>query len=471
MTDFTPVELQIEDLAYDGKSVAHRDGKVVFLKGGLPGERVLARITRSRPRYDDGYVTEVLDKSPHRIAPRCEHVGVCGGCTWQDLLYQQQLAFKTKQVQDCLERLGQLPDVPVLPALGAAEQFGYRNKMEFSFHGIADGGFTLGLHRRGKFDEIFDVHTCHLQDEVGNKIVRRVREFAKQTGIPVYDVRFHRGFLRFLVIRHARSTGQVMINLVTNYGDFPDPNQLIETLRGAAPKITTVVQNRNGQKSNIAVGESEQVLYGPGFIEERLSGMTFRIRANSFFQTNTLQAATLYQTAFDQFDPQPHESVLDLYCGGGAIGILLAPRVRQVIGVELAPAAVHAATETAAINGIENIGFYQQDVSAYLRELPTPLPADQSIIIDPPRAGMHPKVLKRLIELRPHKLLYISCNPATFARDARVLVAAGYHLPSVTPVDMFPHTMHIELVGRFGTTWTTPVGNGPDNRQSPVEDA
>jgi 23S rRNA (uracil1939-C5)-methyltransferase len=443
------VTLEIVDLAFDGKSVAHRDGKVVFLKGGLPGERVEAEIVQSRRRYDKALVHRIIKKSEHRIEARCTHIDQCGGCTWQDLDYEQQLLFKHKQIVDCLERLGGFDEIEVAPIQGMEDPFWYRNKMEFSFHVDDDDSLRLGLHERGRFDRIFDLSKCYLQSELSNQVVAWVRSFAVENDISAYNVKTHEGYLRFLVIRQTARTDQLMVNLVTNQGDFPDVDKLVAELTAAVPQVTTVVHNRTGKVSNVAVGESEEILYGPGYIEEELSGRRFLIRANSFFQTNSLQAEKLYNVAFEMLEPQPDERVLDLFCGAGTIGILLADKVAEVVGVELVEDAVEAARFNAELNGIDNISFFSGHVRDFLKQAPVSQLESSSVIVDPPRAGLHPKAVKRIIKMQPEKVLYISCNPATFARDAKLLTQAGFTLPLVRPVDMFPHTMHIELVGRF----------------------
>ncbi len=444
------IQLEIEDLAFDGKAVSHLDGKVVFLQGGLPGEVVLAEITQIRQRYNQGIVREILTKAPERVPAICSHFEICGGCTWQDLQYEKQLFFKRKQVVDCMQRIGGIADVLIEPVIPAPELFFYRNKMEYSFHIKPEGEFTLGLHHRGRFDLIFDLDRCHLQSEISNRVVTCLRQYVKEHNLPVYDVLFHRGYMRFVIIREGKFTGEVMVNIVTNFGPFPDSEQLVKRMTGAIPEITTIVHNQNGGKSNIATGEAEeQVLYGPGFIEELVLGTRFRIRANSFFQTNSRQVETLYTVAFDKLKTEGTEQVLDLYCGTGAIGLMLAHRVAHVTGVELVATAVQAAKENAGLNGIGNCEFIEANVLDYLKSPEFSDKRFEVIIIDPPRAGMHPKALKRIIEYGPQRLLYISCNPATFARDAKDLAAAGYRLPEVSPVDMFPHTMHIEVVGLF----------------------
>jgi 23S rRNA (uracil1939-C5)-methyltransferase len=443
------VDLEVSDLAFNGKSVAHLDGKVVFLNGGLPGETVQAEIVLSKPRYSEAVVRQVLKTSEMRIPAVCSHFGICGGCTWQNLSYEYQLRFKKKQVADCLERIGGLSDVKVHDVIGSVELFNYRNKMEYSFNVSENGGFTLGLHLRERYDEIFNLQRCHLQSELSNRIVHWVREFVQRENIPVYDIENHTGFMRFLMIRQAKRTAHLMVNIVTNYGEIPSREKLVRELTAAFPQITTIVHNQNGRRSNIATGEIEDVLFGTGYIEERMFDCTFRVRANSFFQTNSIQTETLYRSAFELLDPEKKDCVLDLYCGSGSIGILIARYVGQVVGVEIVADAVKAAEENAAANNVNNISFYHGDVKDYLKTRDAAEAEFDVIIVDPPRAGLHPKALSRTVRLKPTKILYISCNPATFARDARLLIADGYRLPEVKPVDMFPHTMHIELVGVF----------------------
>ena len=335
--------------------------------------------------------------------------------------------------------------------IGSLELFTYRNKMEFSFN-AAEDSFTLGLHERGHFDRIFDLKECHLQTEEANRIVHWMRRFVAEEKIPVYDVTNHSGYMRFLMIRQAKHMKQLMVNVVTNYGDFPVRDKLIRGLTAEVPSVTTIVHNQNGQKSNIATGEIEKVLFGSGYIEERLFQSVFRIKANSFFQTNSLQTETLYRTAFDMLHCSKSDRVMDLYCGTGSIGILISPYVTEVVGVELVADAIAAARENARANHVENITFFEGDVKDFLRTEPAAQEEYNIVIIDPPRAGLHPKALKRVLALRPEKILYISCNPATFARDAQQMVQAGYELPMVQPVDMFPHTLHIELAAVFHRT-------------------
>ena len=446
---FQPETFEVEDLAFDGKAVAHRDGKVIFLDAGLPGEQVVAQVTLSKKSFDLAAVKEVTRKSADRVPARCVHVAECGGCSWQDLDYTKQLFYKRKQVVDCVERIGGLESVLVHETIGSPELFHYRNKMEFSFAPTHDNGFSVGLHRRGHFDEIFDLQKCWIAGETTNNLVEWFRKFIAENSISVYDVLSFTGYARFLQIRETTNTGQVMVNFVTNLGPIPNRTNLIESMQRDFPQVATLVHNQTGKKANIAAGDIEQIAFGPGYVEERLFDFRFRIRANSFFQTNTRQTETLYQTAFDMLTLQKYERLLDLYCGIGSIGILAAPHVSEVVGVELVGDAIKAARENADINNVHNIRFIEGDTKDVLASQVEAGDQFDVVIVDPPRAGMHPKALKRILELAPTKLGYISCNPATFARDAADIVRAGYRLPEVRPIDMFPHTKHIELVGVF----------------------
>ena len=443
------VQLEVVDLAFDGKAVAYLDGKVVFLDGGLPGETVTAELTRIKPRFDEAAVRQIVTPSESRVSPRCSHFGYCGGCAWQDLRYEEQLRYKKGHVIECLRRIGGLEAVEVADVLAAPTAFFYRNKMEYSFHVTGADEFSLGLHRRGRFDQVFDLEACYLQSETSNGIVHWVRRFVRDERLSAYDVNSCIGLMRFLVIRQARRTRQVMVIIITSADELPGCDRLVAGLTGEFPEIATIIHGRNDQKSNVAVAQVEIPLYGPGYIEEELLGLRFRIRANSFFQSNTEQAERLYQHGFDLLQPQASDRLLDLYCGTGTIGLLLARQVAEVVGVETVPEAVQMAGENAQGNGIANARFVCAQVRGFLKALPAGEPPFDAVVVDPPRAGLHPKSLRRLAAMKPPRLLYISCNPATFARDARELVAAGYAISPVQPVDMFPHTRHVELAALF----------------------
>ncbi|HEX2897226.1 MAG TPA: 23S rRNA (uracil(1939)-C(5))-methyltransferase RlmD [candidate division Zixibacteria bacterium] len=448
------VELNITDLAFDGRAVAKMNGKIVFLNAGLPGEIVRARMVRSKKNFNEAVVLDILTKSEERIEPICSHFAYCGGCSWQDLKYSKQLEIKKNHVSSCIERIGGLENVTISDVMPSDNIFGYRNKMEFSFNVHPELGFTLGLHKRKSYADIFDLTECHLPADIFARIVGWFREYVRRNQIAVYDVDRHGGFMRFLVIRKTQNTNDLMVNIVTNYGQLPDSEKLVSEMTTAFPEITTIVHNQNGQKSNIAVGEKEIVLFGSGFITEKVMQKSFHIRANSFFQTNSLQAEKLYETAFEMLQPEKTDRALDLYCGTGTISICASGMVSEVIGVEQVADSIAMANENAVLNNCTNVSFVESDVKDYMLE--TNNKKFNIVITDPPRSGMHPKVLKRLIEMKPEKILYISCNPSTFARDAKELADSGYSLPQVKPVDMFPHTRHIELAAVFLKNSTNP---------------
>lgn len=448
------IEFEIVDLAYNGKSVGYDDsGKVTFVKGGLPGERVRARIIKSKKNYNQAKLLELLTKSPERIDPVCEHNDICGGCTWQDLEYDKQLTYKRDQVIDCLEHIGRIKDVPVEEIQPSPDVFFYRNKMEYSFHvvpeKVAPERFVLGLHERGRFDRIFNVNRCHLQSELSNAVFAFLREQVESLNIPVYNLISHTGFLRFVIFRDGKQTNQSLLNIVTGEGRFDRKEELTEALTARFPELTTIVWTVNDTLSNIAKGAIKEVLHGPGFIEEEILGYRFRVSPGSFFQTNSRQTENLYRRAIELADIQPGDSVLDLYCGAGTIGICASAEAKEVVGIEIEEEAVASARINADTNSLTNCSFYAGPVRKILLREELKNKSFSPVFVDPPRAGMHPKAFKRLLEIDTDTIVYVSCNPATFARDAAELIENGYALKTVEPFDMFPHTMHIELVSLF----------------------
>jgi 23S rRNA (uracil1939-C5)-methyltransferase len=447
------VELDIVDLAYNGKAVGYIDGKVTFVNGGLPGERVAAKIVKTKRRFNQAILLRVLSPSSDRIPAVCKHYDICGGCTWQDLDYDKQLQYKRNQVLATLKHIGGFDDVAVQDIRPSPDTFFYRNKMEFSFHVDENQqtarGFVLGLHERGRFDRIFDIEQCHLQSETSNRLVNFIRQKAADLQIPIYDLVSHRGFLRFLIIREGKNTGQLMVTLVSGEGEFDCKKELTASLIAAFPEITTLVWVVNPTITNVAKGDVREILHGPGYIEETILGLRFQINPASFFQTNSRQTEALYRTAIDLAEIEPKQTVLDLYCGAGTVGLCATSSAREIVGIEIEQEAIEAARINARLNRIENAHFYAGEVRTVMRTDEFQDRKFDRVFVDPPRAGMHPKALKRLTEIEAPRLVYISCNPATFARDAQLLTMSGYKLDTVVPFDMFPHTMHIELVSRF----------------------
>jgi 23S rRNA (uracil1939-C5)-methyltransferase len=443
------LELEIVDLAFGGTSVAKVDGLVVLVRGGIPGDVVKAEITRKKSNYAEAKVLQIIRESELRTKPLCSHFGFCGGCSWQDLKYEEQLKFKTKHVKDSLTHIGGFADPPVQDASGCERTFYYRNKMEYAFLPDLDSQFLLGLHPRGRYDLVFDLKECFLQSETANHIVDFVRRYAKDKNLPAYDQKNRSGLFRFLVIKEGKNTGMTMVNLVTNSGDFPQGDEFCKKLFSNFPQVKSVVRNINSKIANIAVGEEEELLGGERTITEKLGEFTFEISSNSFFQTNPQQAERLYRTVLNMADLKGTEEVLDLYCGNGTISIFLSPLVKKVIGIEAVEESVQNARRNAELNNIDNCEFLCGESRTVLKTLEAEKRVFHAVVLDPPRAGLHRDVVKSLVNLRPEKIVYVSCNPTTLARDLKSFCQEDYKLESVQPVDMFPHTFHIESVTKL----------------------
>ena len=440
------IQLEISDLAFGGKGVAKLNGFVVLIAGGIPGDLVKAKIKGKKTSYAQGEVVKIIRRSPLRVDPRCSHFDECGGCTWQNLKYEAQLKYKANQVKNSLIHIGGFKDFPIKDALGSNEIFFYRNKMEFSFDKDSSKNVILGLHKRGRFDQIFDLNECFLESSESNQIVDFVRLFAQRKKLIPYDIKQHTGFLRFLTIREGKNTNEAMVNLVTNAGDFKEGEEFASLLIKNFPSVKSVVRTINSKLANIAIGEEEKLLAGKKTIIEKLKDFCFEISASSFFQTNTNQAQRLYDLIYELADLDGSEVVLDLYSGTGTISIWLARHVKKMIGIESLSESVADAQRNAFLNDISNCQFIQGEVKKVLSDFVTENKIPDVMILDPPRAGLHPQVVKSLIKMKVPKIVYVSCNPATQARDLKLLCEDIYNLDQVHPVDMFPHTYHIESV-------------------------
>ena len=438
------LELRIDSLAYGGNGVARIGGFVVFVRSGLPGDLVRARVTKVKKGYAEAFRTQLLEPGPQRVQPECPHFGSCGGCRFQDLAYDAQLEAKVDQVRESLRRLGGIDDPPLEAALPADEHYGYRNKLEFSFTATDDGP-DLGFHRAGRWDEVLAITGCHIASDTVNGIRAAVRDWARATGLSVYDQREHVGYLRHLVVREGRNTGQTLVVLVTGPGDLRGREELVAALQ-AFPSVKSIHWGINDGQAEIT-GVPTRKLWGEDWIEEKILGNTYRLRPGAFLQTNTSMAEKLYEVVIDFADLKGGETVYDLYCGIGTISLTLAPKALTVWGIEVVEQAVACALENAEINGVANVGFYAGNVGLALEELKQRAGAPDLVVVDPPRAGLAGKALRRLAELQAPRIVYVSCNPTTLAGDLKVLCGdAGYDLKRVKTVDMFPHTPHIEAV-------------------------
>jgi 23S rRNA (uracil1939-C5)-methyltransferase len=443
------LSIAIDDLAFGGEGVGRADGYVVFVPGGLPGDRVRVRLEQARSRFGRGVIEEIVEPSPQRVEAPCPYFGRCGGCRLQHLAYDAQLAFKAKQVADCLERLGGLGAVELRPIVPAPEAYGYRNKMEFTVAAGAGGGVTVGLHEAQRYDSVLDIERCLLQSDRMNALLDEARRFVATAGLSAYDQASGEGLLRFLMLREGTHTGEAMVNVVTSAPAVSELAPLAERLRARVPETASVVVNVNPKKASVAVGVEEHLLAGRDHIRESLGGLVFQVSPGSFFQTNTVQAERLFALALEAADLGGAETVIDLYSGTGAISLLLARRCRWVYGIEVATATVADAKRNAELNGITNCTFVDGEVRFALPALMARGVSAEVVVADPPRAGFHPKALRALAVLAPARIVYVSCNPATLARDVGELVRGGYRLEWVQPVDMFPHTPHIEAVARL----------------------
>ena len=438
------LELRIDSLAFGGNGVARLDGFVVFVRGALPGDSVRARVTKVQRRHAEAIMTELVEGGAVRVEAPCVHFPACGGCRFQDLAYAAQLDAKAAWVADSLRRIAGIAEPPLQPIVGAVEAFGYRNKMEYSFAPGSDGP-TLGLHRAGRWDEVIEIERCHLTTDLGNAIRNTIRDWAREERLPAYDQASGKGYLRHLVVREGRNTGQALVQLVTHERERFDRERLIEVLT-RFPEVRSIQWAVNDTPAEVTNLPSE-LLWGEEAIEEVLGGLRFRVRTNAFLQTNTRMAETLYELAREAAGLTGTETVFDLYCGIGTIGLLLARDALTIWGIEVSEESVACAIENAELNAIGNAAFFAGNVGEVLRELRDRAGEPDVVVVDPPRAGLAGKALRRLGELAAPRIVYVSCNPTTLAGDAKVLRDDyGYRLVRATPVDMFPHTPHVEAV-------------------------
>src|SRR3954452_120506 len=438
------LELTIDSLAYGGNGVARLNGFVVFVRRGLPGDTVRARVTKVQRRHAEALATEILAPGPKRVDAPCAHYPACGGCRFQDLAYEAQVEAKHGWVEDSLRRIAGLDDAPLEPIIAAASQFHYRNKMEYSFAQLEDGP-TLGLHKAGRWDEVLEVEKCWLASDAGNAIRNRVREWAREEKLAAYDQETQEGYLRHLVVREGRNTGQALVQLVTARGERFDRERLIELLT-EFPEVKSIHWSVNRGPAEVTNLPTE-LLWGEDAIEEEIGGLRFRVRPNAFLQTNTEMAERLYAIAREFAQLGGNETVYDLYCGIGTIGLSMAGDALTVWGIEISEESVACAIENQELNAVANDAFFAGNVGEVLRELRDRAGDPDVVVVDPPRAGLAGKALKRLGEIGAPRVVYVSCNPTTLAGDLKRLSDDyGYSLVRARPVDMFPHTPHVECV-------------------------
>lgn len=456
-------KLLVADYAAEGKSLARIDGKVIFMENAIPGDIVDVQLTKNKKDWGEGYVKTYHQFSTDRVDPFCKHFGVCGGCQWQMLPYEKQLFYKQKQVEDNLKRIGKVSLPAMLPIIGGTENRFYRNKMEYTFSNkkfllteelhnpaISARENAAGFHAKGIFDKIVDIDTCYLQSEPTNSLRKAIKKWGNENEVSFYDMYLHEGFLRTMQVRIC-TTGEIMLNIVFGYLDQEKIKSLCDLVLSSFPEVTTVLYTINTKRNDSMHDLLPQVYSGKGFVIEKLTSAEgedfyFKIGPKSFFQTNTKQAERLYQVTKDFAGLTHSETVYDLYCGTGSIGIFLSPLAKKIVGVDVITEAIDDAKENATLNKIDHAEFVAGDVvdicdDAFIAHHGKP----DVIITDPPRAGMHEKLVKKILEIEAEKIVYVSCNPATQARDLNLL-DEKYMVEKIQPVDMFPHTHHIENV-------------------------
>lgn len=448
----------LEKYAAEGQSLARVEGKVIFVENTIPGDEVDVLLQKNKKDWAEGIALHFHQYSPLRVQPFCIHFGVCGGCQWQMLPYEKQLEYKQQQVADNLQRIAKVPLPPIMPIVGAAETRYYRNKMEYTFANkryllpselkdetISGNENVAGFHARGFFDKVVPIVECHLQAEPTNRLRNGIAQYAKEHGLSHYDIRQHTGFLRNLQVRLA-TTGQLMVNLVVGYNDDDVLLPLLDWIKQNFPEITTLLYTIN-TKRNDSLHDLEPVVYtGDGFIMEQLEDFYFKISPKSFFQTNTRQGEQLYRITREFAELDGNQVVYDLYCGTGSIGIFVSKQAKKIIGVEMIEEAIADAKQNAALNQLTDARFFTGDVIDIVNDdFFAGHGRPDVVITDPPRAGMHEKLVKKLLEIEAPTIVYVSCNPATQARDL-ALLHEKYVVTKVQPVDMFPHTLHIENI-------------------------
>lgn len=443
------LDVDVVDLAFGGMGVARDDGYVLFVPDTVTGDRARVRVRKARRRYGEADLVDVLVPSPDRVPAECPYIPRCGGCRLQHVRYEATLEAKRGQVREHLARIGHLHDVDVRPAVAAVRTRGYRNKMEYSASVGPGGGMVLGFHRRGRWDEVVDVRACQLATPRGDAVRETVRAWAGDVGAVPYDQRAQTGWLRHVVVREGVRTDQILVTVVTAPGGEDLVDALAGPLRAAHPEVVGVLHGVNDGMAETTQGLPTRVAWGADRFEEIVAGVRLTLSAPSFFQTNTGMTDVLYAHVADAAGLDGSQTVYDLFCGVGSIGLAMGPRAARIVGIEIVPEAVDDARANAAANGITNYEAHCGDVGRVMTEGRGTLPACDVAIVDPPRAGLDGRAIRRLLELAPPVLVYVSCQPANFAQNAAAIVAGGYGLEYVQPVDMFPQTAHIEAVARF----------------------
>ena len=450
--------LVITQAAAEGKSLARAENMVVFVSGAVPGDVADVEIFKKKKNYAEGRAVNIIEPSPMRIQATCRHFGICGGCKWQNLKYKAQLSFKQQQVEDNLKHIGGLSNIDIRPVIGSERQFGYRNKLEFTFcdkKWVPTGEFqaldgapaqnALGFHLPRFFDKVLDIENCLLMEQTADKIRNKLREYCIKETISFYNPRTHQGMMRNLIVRNSVS-GQWMAIVVFARFEKEIIDKMMDFLEESFPEINSLIYIVNEKKNDTITDQVAICRKGEPWITEEFDGLSFRIGPLSFFQTNPRQAIVMYRQIAALASPEPHQLIYDLYTGTGSIACYLAAKARHVVGIEYVHPAIEDAKINATLNGIGNTTFVCGDIAKTLNEDFFAMHGNPDIVVtDPPRSGMHPDVVDQIIRIRPRKVVYVSCNPATQARDL-ALLKDNFRITAIQPIDMFPHTHHVENI-------------------------
>ncbi|SHN27341.1 23S rRNA (uracil(1939)-C(5))-methyltransferase RlmD [Gracilibacillus kekensis] len=439
------IEVTFEDITHEGDGVGKINGYPLFVPYGLPGESAKVKVIKVKKNFGFGRLIETTNESEHRVDPPCNVYYKCGGCQLQHMSYDMQLNMKRNQVYNSLRKIGHIENIPVQPTIGMNDPWRYRNKVQIPV-GSKNGELITGFYRKRSHDIIDDMERCIITDEVNDRMVDEVREIANRLGIEAYDEQNHRGILRHIMVRSGHVTKQTMIVLITRTEKVPQLNALIGELTETYPHIKSIVQNINNDRTNVILGKKTKVLWGDEYIYDEIGDIKFAISAKSFYQVNPTQTKKLYDKALEYADLSGNETVIDAYCGIGTISLFLAQKAKKVYGVEIVPEAISDAKENAKLNQIENAEFFVGQAEKVMPWWQAQGLMPDVIVVDPPRKGCDEALLHAMVEMKPKRIVYVSCNPSTLARDLRVLEDGGYETKEVQPVDMFPQTTHVECV-------------------------
>ena len=437
--------VDIVDIGQGGVGIGKFDGFTVFVDGGLVKDKIKVKITKSKKNYAVGEIVEIIEPSPFRVERKCpKELKDCGGCQIQELDYQEQLNIKTNEVKQVISRIGKLEDVVVHPALGMEEPFRYRNKAQFPIQKV-DGSPVIGFYKK-KSHDIIPTDQCIIQHDVNDKIIKIIKTYIRAYKVSVYDEKTHTGVLRHLVTKVGFASKEVMVVLVANGRKLPYLNELASVLKENIPGFKTLVVNVNREKTNVILGQENRVIYGDGKINDNIGDLVFEISPLSFFQVNPVQTEVLYNKALEYANLGEKDTVFDIYCGIGTISLFLAQKAKKVYGIEIVEEAIKDAKRNAEINNLDNVEFYVGKAEEVVPKMYKQGKRGNVVVVDPPRKGCDEKVLDTIVSMEPDRVVYVSCNPSTLARDLNYLDERGYKCVEVQPVDMFPHSVHIENV-------------------------